>query len=668
MQISTLPLSSITRISPLNPNQDMASDVSSLAATIRAIGLQYPLTVWPRPDAPGEYEVLDGGRRWRALRQLCNSGSYPDEEYPAVEIHDGDEASALQIALTLSVTPHAKHPVDEFERFALLVERHGYTVEKIAADFGETERHVRQRLALGALAPVVRDLWRDGKISREAAEAFTTGPVAAQEALVDNWRGTTYEPWLKAPYEIRKALRGEVLPEHNPVSRFILRDAERVRAYLAAGGRTTDDLFEPARLCDGPIAERVANELLRAEAQRVADAEGWSRGLIEGDDCGFDFYENEPELTAEEEARLDEIQVALTGDEAVDLDALKGEQEKIMLYATLREFPIEERANLGVGAFINPDGTVSFTRGVAVPPDEAAREPGGDEAESPPGESGESLSPGADASEEEGEADGQAPTLDPLAEPSSKALRAEIEACVTKGLRDQAQRRVDIALMYAVAALGCAYGVTGIGLRPVHARDTEEHDLLKRIRPLSFGDALAECAAAPTNDLTVALASLVAGSIETQGASFAAIGALCGAARARGANLAASMSEAIDRRGFFEAAGKAKTLDIVAALIGPGEKKAVKGYAKDKLAQYAATLAAEKGFLPAPLSNWAALPALPNGGEDAIYAKPEMPLAQAMSDAIAADAAAGKKKRTPRKTPIEKAAERKQSSKAGARA
>lgn len=57
-----LPLSLITGLSPLNPRQDMTSDVSTLAATIRARGLSHPILVHALVGEEG-YAVLAGGRR-----------------------------------------------------------------------------------------------------------------------------------------------------------------------------------------------------------------------------------------------------------------------------------------------------------------------------------------------------------------------------------------------------------------------------------------------------------------------------------------------------------------------------------------------------------------------------------------------------------------------------
>ncbi|WP_330082476.1 ParB/RepB/Spo0J family partition protein [Methylocystis iwaonis] len=671
--MTTLPLHSITRISPLNPRRG-TDDVSQLAAAIATIGLKQPLIVWPTPGAPQEYEVLDGGRRWRALMQLAAEGGRApvgtrDFDDIPVEIHDGDEASARLVALAVSVTSRALHPVDEFEAFAQLVDA-GMTVPDVAKAFHETERHVRQRLALAALAPRVRGMWRDGEITREAAEAYTIAPLAAQEALLEDWEKRAPGK-IKDAIAIRAALRGDTMVSADPVAKFICADLSRFAAYRERGGRVLEDLFsEQPGLCDPPIAIAVTNDLLRAEAQRVADAEGWGHAFVEDDKTGgFQFA-----LSVEREERLDAITQQLAG------DISKTKRKKLVAERDAIMAAVEDRVDLGVLAALDGEGVIYLTRGIALPdeaapsagepasPSQAENEPGGEVA--PPGESGEHLEP----------ANGEGAPK-PLGEPG-KQLLAVIHAGATMALRDAVRQRPDIAMMVTVAALGCQWGVFGLGLRPVQSREAEDDDLLKRIRPLSFGDALAACADASTCDLTVAFARVVAAGIETQGVGFEEIGVLFRAISARAGDIKGALLRAVDRRGFFEAAEKKRTLRVIGALVGPAEAGRVKGSKKDKLAQYAATLSKEQGHLPPPFGDWAAFPARPGALDEAIYSERQTPLAEAMAEAIeadegrapsgragqektpgrdakeAADKGQGGRKCGPRKTPIEKAIEK----------
>ncbi|PPD10261.1 MAG: hypothetical protein CTY36_00265 [Methylocystis sp.] len=651
-QIVAVPLERIMRLSPLNPRQDMESDVSGLAAMIRARGQQYPikLRVIPAWDGTGAdvssasegsgshrdpggvgdlpfYEVLDGGRRWRALREIA------DGRDALAVIEEGDEIAAREVALMVSVSPKPLHPVDEFESFARL-EESGASVEAIAAHFGESERHVRQRLALGRLSPRVRAKWRAGEIDRDEAVAFTAGPVEAQDALLDALEGRpVYE---RSAWQIRRRLRGEAMSNSGPEGKYLLSDKARVEAYVAAGGRIEDNLFDDEIIiCDPTLAARIVSESLRADAERIKAEEGWGAALIEDEEV----YDLEPdaELTIEEQSRYDEIETALTGAEGAEARALEEERDAITRDALLRHMPREEREQYAVVAFLDDNGRVCFKRGLPIPEPEDKAGAGEERADAGFGESLPSDGEGGWRSEPGGVESSDHETIpDPLAEPG-KALRGVIDETATQALRDITRRRGDIALMLAVAALGCMYGGAVIKLRSEAVKDDDDNALLAKLADVRFDEALKISAGAPTADLSVALFRLVAASIVTREASFETIGAVCAAVRARGGDLKGAFDAALDRRAFFETAPKAVTLGCVTGLIGEGEAGRVKRMKKGELGEYVARLSKDKGHLPAPLADWAAAPELLDAGVDAIRVDEAPSLAEAMSAAIVAD-------------------------------
>jgi ParB family chromosome partitioning protein len=637
-QIVAVPLDRIIRLSPLNPRQDMESDVADLAAMIRARGQQIPIKLRAIPQEESSsscagadeqtYEVLDGGRRWRALREI------DDGRAALAMIEAGDEIEAREIALMVSVSPKPLHPVEEYESFARL-EESGASVEQIAAHFGQDARHVRQRLALGRLSPRVRVKWRAGEIDREQAIAFTAGLIEAQEALLDTLAGQPNYEW--GAISIRRKLRGETLSNSGPEGKFLLADKTRVEAYVAAGGRIEENLFEDEIVIRDPtIVHKIVDVALRAEAERIKAEEGWGAALIE---CEHDYDAEEPEvdLSVAEEARLEEIAGEVRDADPSRVRALLDEQDAILRDALLRMIEREERAQYAVLANFDHNGRVCFSRGVPIPEPETDAS-GGDEDPSPhldeePAQAGASKDEGAPET-----------IPDPLAEPG-KALRGVIDAAVTQALRDVTRRRGDIALMLAVAALGCRYGVEVVKLAATRGFGLEDEDntLLAKLGDVPFDRALKICAGAPTGDLSVALFRLIAAAIDTREARFETIGAICAAVRARGGDLKGAFDDAFDRRAFFETAPKSVTLGCVTGLIGAGEAGRVKTMKKSELGEYVARLSKDKGHLPAPLADWAAARELPDAGADAIHVDGETTLAQAMSDAITADDGAAAK-------------------------
>jgi ParB family transcriptional regulator, chromosome partitioning protein len=646
----TLPLAEITRISPLNPRQDMESDVAPLAAMIAACGLIDPLVVRERPDAGAEFEVLSGGRRWRALRLLADKGLLDGGAATRikVEVHYGADADALRIALAAAVAPRPQHPVDEYEAFAKLADL-GFAVEEIARDFGESERHVRQRLALGGLAPRLRDMWRKGEIDAEAAKAWASGPLEAQEALLDKTLDKHGLGAVNMAHLVRRELRGDVMPDRSPVARFILSDAGRVAAYVAAGGRVTDDLFQPTGLRDAAIAERLANELLRGAAQHVAQAEGWALGAVEAD--GYDAEDDEIEINEAEEITLLALDKEIAQCSPADAAAARAQRDEILQIATLRGYPPEDRARLAIVAALDSDGSLFFSRGHEIA--EQAGENGEQIADEEGGQGADAASDGAadvsGGAENDAGAERDAkepPPPDPLARPKAKALADLIDETATKALRRIVRQRLDLALMLAL--VGTAGHVNGFKLAPglLDLEPGEDCELLNSIDLINWSeDALALAADYSTNDLSVAFARRVAYAIDCRGVDYHSIDDLCAALARRGAPLKAAFAEALDACAFYEAMPKRDALKIVAALMGEGEARHAKKFDALSMGSYLAKLAGDKGFLPVPFSNWAR-----HEGEagnfdnrDAVDldAKAQPPaLAQAIAAAIDADEAA----------------------------
>jgi hypothetical protein len=62
-------------------------------------------------------------------------------------------------------------PADEYISLAALIEA-GQPVEAVAIRFGVSEKHVRQRLRLGKVAPELLDAFRGGALSLAALTAF----------------------------------------------------------------------------------------------------------------------------------------------------------------------------------------------------------------------------------------------------------------------------------------------------------------------------------------------------------------------------------------------------------------------------------------------------------------------------------------------------------------
>lgn len=252
-------------LSPLNCRQD-DDDVAELKASIAHRGVLQPLLGRLQPG--GTAEIIAGGRRMRCAKELFDEG-LRREKVRVILFQEGDDADAYEVSIAENVTTRPLHPVLEFEAFAALAER-GRSPEEIAAHFGITLRQAQQRLALGGLHPDVRGAWRDGRITAEAARAFTIAPPAEQAAYLER---ASYNDLR--PLAIREHFASEAVPAHMPLARFVGADA-----YLEAGGQLVPDLFAEHRdFADGALLRRLAEGILDHEAERVKEAEGWAEVL-----------------------------------------------------------------------------------------------------------------------------------------------------------------------------------------------------------------------------------------------------------------------------------------------------------------------------------------------------------------------------------------------------
>jgi len=238
--------------------------IQGLAAAIEAKGIINPLVV--RPADGGKFEVADGRRRFKAMQLLVREKKMKKKDLVPVIVRNEDDAEALETSLMANTEREDMHPVEQHSTFARLIER-GRTEADIAATYGLDPRTVKQRLALGKLAPAIREAWQAGKIDAEAAQTFTMHDNhEVQVAAFDR---------LKRGRHIidRHSIRRELASERVPASEVPPAVLEK---YLSAGGTITESLFDDERFVDdGALIRKLRIE---ANQQRIAEAHAWLKG------------------------------------------------------------------------------------------------------------------------------------------------------------------------------------------------------------------------------------------------------------------------------------------------------------------------------------------------------------------------------------------------------
>ena len=282
----TIPLNKLI-LSPRNVRHTNGDeDIESLAESIASKGLLQNLVVSESVDQPGKHEVDAGGRRWRALNLLAADKRIA-KNWP-VPVHIIPRDDALEASLVENLQKVAMNPADEVEAFHAIVHEGSNALSAInntatriancARRFGRTERYVEQRLRLAALAPDILTALREYRITIEAARAYASHPDPVVQLYVFAKEDEKGE-WGHKPANIRDALAGKSYPTDHRLVRYI-----GLQAYIDAGGRTERDLFfgddDRELLLDIAIVKKLATDKALAEAQPLAQADGWLDAAI----------------------------------------------------------------------------------------------------------------------------------------------------------------------------------------------------------------------------------------------------------------------------------------------------------------------------------------------------------------------------------------------------
>lgn len=365
-----------------------ATKVASLAATIAAHGLLYPLLVTEaKPKGRSKkatYAVAAGRRRFAALRLLRDEGKI-DADY-AVTVRVVADKNAVELS-AVENTHAPMHPADEYECFRRMVDE-GAGVETVAAHFGVSVAVVQRRLKLANVEPSLAMLYRKGDMSLEQLMALTVSDDHAAQLQV--WNERPYH--RRTPSELRSALLGESsIASDSPVAEFVGRDA-----YLAAGGSEQVDLFAEhgAHWTDGALVYQLAEARLAQQAETIRAEEGWAWAvvLVQPDYATLNAYGRAPrtlrEPTEAESAAMDALearqQAIETQMEALELSEEEGSDEAYQrlsqelddLYTEGRaqEAALEtvvDKTNVGVIVALRDHG-VEVIRGAIRPEDRKA--------------------------------------------------------------------------------------------------------------------------------------------------------------------------------------------------------------------------------------------------------------------------------------------------------
>lgn len=229
-----------------------------LVASVRQHGIIFPLIT------KGEY-VVAGNRRLRALRELH------DAEHRVRTVDSAQYTGDVRELALATNNTLPMHPIDKFEIIASLV-ADGMAPDDVAAHYALDDRAFRQLMKLAGLAPFARDLWRNGEITANVAQALTlTNDFKLQKKVYDQAKKEVHGSQTVSVHSIRNRLVGE---KQRDVGRLLIFVGKE--AYEAKGGKVNEDLFGTDHtVSNTTLLQDMAVDRFNEEIKKYTD-DGWS--------------------------------------------------------------------------------------------------------------------------------------------------------------------------------------------------------------------------------------------------------------------------------------------------------------------------------------------------------------------------------------------------------
>jgi len=154
--------------------------MSSLAASIREVGLLQPVLVREVDDEDESYELIAGERRWRAARRAGL------QTIPVLVQSDTGDASSLEQALVENLHREDLNALEEAAAYQQLIDEFGLTHEQVATRMGKGRATITNTLRLLQLPASAQRALADKTISAGHARALLGTPDRVlQDRLVE---------------------------------------------------------------------------------------------------------------------------------------------------------------------------------------------------------------------------------------------------------------------------------------------------------------------------------------------------------------------------------------------------------------------------------------------------------------------------------------------------
>jgi ParB family chromosome partitioning protein len=232
------------RPNPFQPRRTIEpAQLQELADSIAAAGLLQPVVV--REAAGGQYELIAGERRWRAVQKLGWA------KIPVV-VKEADDRTLLTLAIIENIQRAELSPLEEAASYQRLIDEFRASQGDVARLVGRDRSTVANALRLLKLPTEVRDLLERKQLTEGHARALLG--VADERQLTTLAHAAVAEGWSVREVEAR--VRGErpAAPRKGkgpakPITNDVRRVEDALRKHLG-----TDIKITPKRRGRGLIS------------------------------------------------------------------------------------------------------------------------------------------------------------------------------------------------------------------------------------------------------------------------------------------------------------------------------------------------------------------------------------------------------------------------------
>jgi len=160
---------------PLQPRKNFdESKIEELSESIKENGIIQPIIVRKTDE---KYEIIAGERRYRAAKQAKLS------KIPVI-VKEAEDEKSLEIAVIENIQREDLNPVEEGEAYKLLIEKYGYTQEKLAQKLGKKRTTITNKLRILKLPQDIKNAIKNGDISSGHARAMLSIESELEQAEI----------------------------------------------------------------------------------------------------------------------------------------------------------------------------------------------------------------------------------------------------------------------------------------------------------------------------------------------------------------------------------------------------------------------------------------------------------------------------------------------------